>query len=581
MSVLVLDGHSRAAVESVQALGRAGLEVHVAADSADCLSFRSRYPCHKYLQPLHDPIQFTSWLRQLDSKCNFELIIPSTENSLLVFRDLPESDSLRLKAVLPGNRALDISLDKEETRQLALALECPVPSTRLIRDLSDAATPAVFPVVMKPCRSKVLVEGQLMTVGARIFAREDARLDWLERWLPYTQVQQQDYIAGEGIGIEFLYNQGRKVWHFAHQRIHEIPLEGGVSCYRKSISPPAKALALAERLLDALRWHGVAMVEFKRDPLGNFWLLEINPRLWGSLALAIDSGVNFPLGLLMLARKQELPQGGSYKDSYYTRDLRNDVQWLRSNFAASRKNSLLRLRPRLDSLVEFFRPVLRRESWDHFDFHDLGVTAWILQQTCRDQAATLLRLKRRLSRGREARRHHRSVLARLNAGPRPAHLLFLCHGNICRSPLAERIAQNYLPQVAVVSAGLSATTGRSCPEHIVKIAQEFGLDLSGHTSRNVTKSKIDAADLILIMDEENYSQIETEFPSALSRTTMLGLFSGRQSWIKDPYVCTVSETRSVAQQIFAGVKGLSTWLNEFVTHHPNEIEPSRAPQPGS
>ena len=57
-----------------------------------------------------------------------------------------------------------------------------------------------------------------------------------------------------------------------------------------------------ERLLTALNWHGVAMVEFKIDATGQHWLMEINPRLWGSLALSIDAGVDFPLGLLQVAR---------------------------------------------------------------------------------------------------------------------------------------------------------------------------------------------------------------------------------------------------------------------------------------
>jgi protein-tyrosine-phosphatase/predicted ATP-grasp superfamily ATP-dependent carboligase len=579
MSVLVLDGHSRAAVESVQALGRAGLDVHVAAEVADCPSFYSRYPRCRHIQPVYDPMRFASWLRQLDAKYSFELIIPSTENSLLIFRDLPESDPFRLKAVLPDNRALDISLDKEKTRELALGMGIQVPSTRLIRDLRSAGPPAAFPVVLKPCRSKVLVDGQLMTIGAQIVAREDARLDWLGRWLDYTEVQQQGYIAGNGIGIELLYNHGRKLWHFAHERIHELPLEGGASCYRRSIPAPSEALAAAERLLDALRWHGVAMVEFKRDSRGHFWLLEINPRLWGSLALAIDSGVDFPLGLLMLARQQQTLEQPNYKHFYYTRDLRNDIQWLRSNSRVRHKNSLLRVRPRLLSLLEYLRPLLRRESWDHFDFHDLGVTAWSLQKICSDQAAWLLRWRRKLLFGVTARRHHRRVLSQLGAGPKPARLLFLCHGNICRSPLAGQIAQRSQPQVTVVSAGLAGCNGRSCPDQVIKIAQEFGFNLSCHASRRVTKSEIDTADLILIMDQENFSQIANKFPHALPRTTMLALFSGLRPSIKDPYQSSLSETRSVAQHIFSAVNGLSSWLNGFATQHPANIQQTNAPQP--
>lgn len=57
----------------------------------------------------------------------------------------------------------------------------------------------------------------------------------------------------------------------------------------------------ARKLLKHFNWNGVAMVEFKRTPEGKFVLMEINPRLWGSLQLAIDSGRDFPVLLAEFA----------------------------------------------------------------------------------------------------------------------------------------------------------------------------------------------------------------------------------------------------------------------------------------
>src|SRR5262249_10470047 len=97
-----------------------------------------------------------------------------------------------------------------------------------------------------------------------------------------------------------------------------------------SIKPPAALLRDAEKLMAALNWHGVAMVEFKMDSDGQYWLMEINPRLWGSLALSIDAGVNFPLGLLELARAEQPAPQPDYK-LVYTRDLSTDFEWLKAN----------------------------------------------------------------------------------------------------------------------------------------------------------------------------------------------------------------------------------------------------------
>ena len=120
MTVLVLDGHSRAALETVQSLGRAGVQVDLAAEAQDCLAMHSRYISRKLQQPSQErAADFQSWLREQDRLRNYTLIVPATETSLLGLRQLDENDPLRRKAVIPGDKALDIALDKEKTWQLA------------------------------------------------------------------------------------------------------------------------------------------------------------------------------------------------------------------------------------------------------------------------------------------------------------------------------------------------------------------------------------------------------------------------------------------------------------------------------
>ncbi|HZD95266.1 MAG TPA: hypothetical protein VE133_13485, partial [Candidatus Sulfotelmatobacter sp.] len=80
MRVLVLDGHSRAAIETLQSLGRAGIEVDIAAETADCLAFHSRYASRKLRQPPQNQLlDFHNWLQSEDRERNYELIVPATE----------------------------------------------------------------------------------------------------------------------------------------------------------------------------------------------------------------------------------------------------------------------------------------------------------------------------------------------------------------------------------------------------------------------------------------------------------------------------------------------------------------------
>src|ERR1700759_5408099 len=126
MTVLVLDGHSRAALETMQSLGRAGVEIDLAAE-AKCLAMHSRYATRKLKQP--KPIaEFHAWLRAQDAIRHYALIVPATEASLLALRHLDENDPLRIKSVIPSNAALETALDKEKTWQLAHELGIPAPA---------------------------------------------------------------------------------------------------------------------------------------------------------------------------------------------------------------------------------------------------------------------------------------------------------------------------------------------------------------------------------------------------------------------------------------------------------------------
>jgi protein-tyrosine-phosphatase len=442
-------------------------------------------------------------------------------------------------------------------------LDVPAPGSVLLASEAEIGRAGQFPVVLKPTHSKVIIGGELRTLAVAVVKNEAERQEQLRRWLPLTPVQQQEYVFGHGVGIELLFDHGKKVWHFAHERVHEYPLSGGASSYRRSIAPPEAMLRDAEKLLAALQWHGVAMVEFKRNVRGQYWLMEINPRLWGSLALSIDAGVDFPLGLLHVATGQPPAAQPQYKVPYYTRDLRTDLDWLKSNLRADPQDPLLHTRARTFSVLELLRPLTGRESWDHFDWHDLGITRRALAQASADQ---LRPVYRKISGWRERRRlwrRHLALLQSVGSAGGPRKIVFLCYGNICRSPLAAMLAQQRLSGIAIESAGFHQHAGRSCPEKMLRIGDSFGVDLSGHRSRSATGEILGGADLVIVMDLENLACLRKAFPEQANRATLLGLFAGTpQTEIADPYLAEPSVTRKICDQVRSGIDGLALWLGK-------------------
>jgi protein-tyrosine-phosphatase/predicted ATP-grasp superfamily ATP-dependent carboligase len=561
---LILDGQSRAAVETLQALGRHGVQVDIAAEQ-ECVAFHSRYPRQRLNQPpTHAPHLLAEWLVRQDALWNYCLIVASTEFSLQAFRTMPDESPLRRKAVLPGNESLDIALNKKKTCELATQLGITVPRSVLIESSSKLPPVERYPIVLKPIESTRTAPDSMTTLAPVIAKSESDRMTTLENWLPFVSVQQQEYILGHGMGIEFLFHHGRRLWHFAHERIHEYPLTGGGSTYRRSVYADAKLLKQSESLLATLQWNGVAMVEFKMGRDGTFYLMEINPRLWGSLALSIDAGVNFPLGLWGIANNETLPEQPKYKTDYYARDLANDLQWQIENWRANHRDALLLTKPRARSFAEYLRPLLGKESWDHCDVGDPKVTAAILTTIGRryfNSVRSNIRRKRAESKSVSMHRRAMHSLSRRSSPVRS--LLFLCYGNICRSLLAERLARQVLTNLQVESAGLHAQEGQRSPENMVCAANRIGIDLKDSGSRCLTREQVNRADLIFVMDAKNQSDLIRRFPEAADRTLLLGLFLDRPAVnIEDPYRASEEQTWEVVTQIRSAVNALARQLHK-------------------
>jgi protein-tyrosine-phosphatase len=125
-------------------------------------------------------------------------------------------------------------------------------------------------------------------------------------------------------------------------------------------------------------------------------------------------------------------------------------------------------------------------------------------------------------------------------------LLFVCSGNINRSPMAEVMADTVAMQHAVEiearSAGTLQLVDRPCPRPLIAVAREVGLDLSRHRSQGLTAELLDWADHVVVMEPAHAEWILTTFPDRDDRITQLGPLIGRShiddphgSWFKGPY----------------------------------------------
>lgn len=117
------------------------------------------------------------------------------------------------------------------------------------------------------------------------------------------------------------------------------------------------------------------------------------------------------------------------------------------------------------------------------------------------------------------------------------HILVVCIGNICRSPMAEAILKSKFSikhsDVTVSSAGIHAMTGHHADPIAKTLMTERGLDISSHRARQAAADILFAADLIFTMSAEQNTQIEMINPAIRGRVHRLGHWSGFD--ITDPY----------------------------------------------
>ena len=279
------------ALAVVRSLGRAGLDVAV-AESPDSgrhgvIAFSSRY-CAQRLEmpdPEADPEGFGRWLGTVAAG---RVVIPVAIGTVRWFSRHRPLWNERVQALVPEPDSLELAADKARLHAHAAALGLPVP-----RQFTLADHPP-FPVVVKYREGEALglpADQRYAIVGNR------AELERIYRAFDARQASPviQEYLAGPGYGCSAAFDiEGRPLGHFVHQRLREYPVRGGPSALAVSVEHPALA-DRSLRLLDSLRWTGPAMVEWKQDAQGNFRLLEINPRFWGTLPLAIAAGADFPL----------------------------------------------------------------------------------------------------------------------------------------------------------------------------------------------------------------------------------------------------------------------------------------------
>lgn len=147
------------------------------------------------------------------------------------------------------------------------------------------------------------------------------------------------------------------------------------------------------------------------------------------------------------------------------------------------------------------------------------------------------------------------------------HVLFVCTGNTCRSPMAEGILQHLWSKQAnrtVASAGLHAIEGSQANPHAIEAAAEMGIDLTAHRAQTINSDLIDQADIVVVMTKSHRITLKSRFPEAVNKIFLIKSFSqrnGGQVDLADPYGGSLVMYKGTRDEIMSCLTGLCEFLS--------------------
>lgn len=315
MEILILDAYNANTLAIVRHLGQKGYAIHLAGNARRNIAFYSKYVSGKFILPdaKKEEEKFKAELLNLVQQQKFDVLLPVGFKTFSICAELQTQLNAFVKTLLPPVESIHIASNKYLTYSLAEKLGVPYPKTIKINAVEEveALQNLSFPLVIK----------SQLELGKTIVAYAHTKEELVTKYkkmvgefnfkAPFLPII-QEFITGEGYGFFALYVNGICQNYFMHHRIREYPPSGGISTCAESYRDE-QLKEFSCRLLNELKWNGVAMVEFKKQGNGEYRLMEINPKFWGSLELSMTAGVNFPELIIQALNGRASTEAGKYK----------------------------------------------------------------------------------------------------------------------------------------------------------------------------------------------------------------------------------------------------------------------------
>ena len=362
-------------VACLRSLGKRGIRTVALSEEELTPAFRSNY-CDESVvvpSPYENLEAYRDALLSIAMRPDIATIIPVRDVDVYVLARDRSAFAEHVATPWPDIETLTRVQDRVELFETAQQVGVSAPETRLLEDggdwngewivksrycvLADEYVDCPPDRIVDPPTTKYLRPGV------------EPDVETLRAEMGHDPLVQEYVPTPDEYGFFAIYDHGEALATFQHRQRRGYSYAGGPSAFRESVRIPALEEA-GRAVLDAVDWHGVAMVEFLRDEDGEFKLMEVNPRFWSSLPFSVQTGADFPYYYWLLAHDSPELIDHEYEAGIAGHLLRGELLYLRSILF---EDIEIVDRPDFaDALVEVTRSLYEHPRFDYLQADDLG-----------------------------------------------------------------------------------------------------------------------------------------------------------------------------------------------------------------
>lgn len=328
MNILITNGNSRMALCIARSCSQSGHNVfvgdyikHYMCSYSNKVKVKAMYP-----SPYSFPEEFIKWMIEFIKLYKIDIVIPVHEESFLISKKEDELKAIVSLGVPKYEKIIKVH-NKSRLYELLCKLSIRTPKTLNLSEFKN------YNDIKLRFEDKIILKPRQGGGNWALFV-PDVQGDLnkqINEYLSANKINPNRILVQELIPVEnkyshvVVYQNGKLINDFSDIHIRDYPLKGGAGVLRISCDS-SKMKQISIKIFDYLQWHGLAEVEFVTHAVTKeFYLIEINPRVWGGVNSAISSGFDIPTMLIDLAIGNNISPI-SYKKNVQTRWFWGDIK---------------------------------------------------------------------------------------------------------------------------------------------------------------------------------------------------------------------------------------------------------------